>query len=109
MSKQYKARQLALLGIILQSLHFLFGITAVLGMLIAHTRINTTDNTIYRSHLIWQLVTFWAGLAAYSLAFWFWLARGQAWPIPAVAAFVIYRLLVNIQYWIAQRPIQRLI
>lgn len=107
--EQARGRQLALLGILLQSLHLFFGITAVIGMLIAQTHLKQTDQSIYHSHLVWQLVTFWCAVPGYILGFWLWNTNGQLWLIALVVALVLYRIAVNLQYWIQRRDINRLL
>ena len=105
--KDVKSRQLALLGILLQCLHMLFGITAVIGVLIAHTRIHSTTGTVYYSQLRWQLITFWVGLIAYALAFYLWVTQSMIWPLALVFTFVLYRLIISIAYWRQTRALER--
>jgi len=104
-----QCRRLALLGILLQALHILFGVTAIIGMLIAHTRLDSTHGTLYYSHLKWQLVTFWLALPAYAAAAWLWLFADSHWPVLMVAAFVVYRLAVSVHYWWSEQPINRIL
>ena len=104
-----QSRRLAQLGILLQTLHVLFGITAIIGMLIAHTHLASTEGTIYHSHLKWQLTTFWGALAAYAVAVWLWLSVGILWPVVLVAGIVAYRILVNLQHWVSEQPINRML
>ena len=105
--KEVKSRQLALLGILLQCLHVLFGITAVIGVLIAHNKIQSTAGTVYHSQLRWQLITFWVGLFAYALAIYFWITQSMIWPIVLVFAFVLYRLITSIIYWQRSQALKR--
>ena len=104
-----KSRRLALLGILLQALHILFGITAIIGMLIAHTHLASTKGTLYYSHLKWQLVTFWCAFFGYVIAARLWVYADIQWPIFVVAGFVTYRLAVNIQRWLSKQPIDRIL
>lgn len=107
MNQETKARSLALLGIILQGLHVLFGITAIIGILVAHTRLMSTQNTVYHSHIRWQIVTFWTAFAGYIAAFWLWLQHDQIWLLFAVALYVAYRLIVSLLHWQTAREIHR--
>ena len=54
-----KSHQLATLGYLLLFLGFLFGISALIGLLINHNNFAQSKNTYLRSHLILQLVTTW--------------------------------------------------
>ncbi len=42
---------------------FLTGVSPVIGVIIAHFRKDGAAGTIYQSHLVWQIRTFWFGLA----------------------------------------------
>jgi len=102
-------KRLVLLGLLLQGLHVLFGITAIMGMLINHMLIGQTNNTIYHSHLRWQLMTFWVSAALYLLAYLFWNQTGALWPALAVLLFTIYRIATNCYYYFQNKPMDRLI
>ena len=93
----------------MQSLHVLFGITAIMGVLIAHVKLATTENTVYYTQLRWQIVTFWCALAGYTAALWLWIERGQVWMLIVVVLFVSYRLSVSIAHYRSSRAIQRLL
>lgn len=105
--KQAQARRLSMLILLLFALHVLFGITAVIGVLIAHTSLAATQGTPYHSHLTWQIGTFWSALVGYSLAFMMWRSTGVAWPALLVMAFVAYRLSVHLHHWLVRKPIER--
>jgi len=103
------ARRLAVLGLLLQALHVLFGITAIMGMFINHMLIDKTKDTLYYSHIRWQLVTFWVSAALYALAFYAWLQLGLIWPAVLVLLFTVYRIGTGIYHYIIDEPIERLI
>ena len=42
---------------------FLTGVSPVIGVIIAHIKKDGAAGTIYQSHLVWQIRTFWFGLA----------------------------------------------
>lgn len=108
--KQTKdARQLALLGILLQALHVLFGVTAIIGVLVTQTRAASTDGTVYRSQLRWQFGTFCIAMAGYAIAFYIWATQQNPWFVPAVLAIVTYRLWVSTCYWIKRRALCRIL
>lgn len=47
----------------LQALSFLFGITAVVGVVINYVKRDDVRGTLLESHFDWQIRTFWWGLA----------------------------------------------
>jgi len=100
-------RQLVLLGIVLQVLHFLFGITAIIGVLVTQTRTDSARGTIYESQLRWQFVTFWMGLAGYAMGFYVWAVYGTPWLVPLTLLIVLYRLMISAIYWRAAKPMKR--
>lgn len=104
-----QARSKSLLGIILLALHPLFGITAIIGVLVATMSLNSTSGTPYHSHLKWQITTFWVGFVAYAFAFWYWATSDQTWAIVVAFGFVAYRLSVNISHWTNNLPLNRTI
>lgn len=87
----------------------LFGITAIIGVLIAHTRLTSIKNTVYHSQIRWQIVTFWTAFTGYIAGFWLWSEQGQIWLLLLVALFVAYRLAVSVVYWRTARDIPRLL
>lgn len=103
------ARRLVILGLLLQALHVLFGFTAVMGMFINHMLIDQSKDTVYHSHIRWQLVTFWITAALYVLAFLAWFYQGLLWPVALVMAFAFYRIGICTYYCIIDQPIQRVI
>jgi len=103
------ARQLTLLGILLQCLHVLFGVTAIIGVLIAHSKQPSTTGTVYHSQLRWQIITFWFGLLAYAVSSYLWITQSITWPAALAFAFVLYRLITSVVFWQQARPLERLI
>lgn len=101
------ARQLALLGMLLQFLHILFGITAIIGVIVTQTHKHNTLGSVYQSHLRWQFVTFWIALVGYASGFYLWITHSTPWLAAAVLALVNYRLIVNYLAWINRRAIDR--
>jgi len=102
-------KRLVILGLLLQALHVLFGFTAIMGMFINHMLIDQSKNTVYHSHIRWQLVTFWVAAAMYAVAFLAWLKLGLLWPAVFVMAFAFYRITIGTYYYLIDRPIQRII
>jgi len=103
------ARRLVILGILLQALHVLFGFTAVMGMFINHMLIDQSKNTVYHSHIRWQLITFWVSAILYVMAFGIWIKLGLLWPLLLVLLFAFYRIGICTYYCIIDQPIERLL
>ena len=108
-STLYAGRRLVLLGMLLQMLHVLFGVTAVIGMLVTQMSIKSTQGTVYYSQLKWQFITFWIGLAGYVVAFYLWLSHQFVWGFGIVFAVVTYRLWISVWHWQNRTPVTRLI
>ena len=87
-----RVAQLGLLVYLLQLLHVLFGITAVIGMLVNHTLQHRVVGSYIESHFSWQKLTFWLLAPAYLAAFVFWSQSGQSWAIFLVLAIALYRV-----------------
>ena len=66
----------------LQALSFLWGITAIVGVIINYVKREDALGTIYESHFDWQIRTFWWGLA--------WLVVGIALAILLVGVVVLF-------------------
>jgi uncharacterized membrane protein len=47
---------------LLQALSFLWGVTAIVGVIISYVKRDDASGTIYESHFDWQIRTFWWGL-----------------------------------------------
>jgi uncharacterized membrane protein len=54
--------QLALVVYILYFVSYVIGITALIGVIIAHVQIGSTTDPMLRSHYQWQIRTFWIGV-----------------------------------------------
>ena len=47
---------------VLQALSFVFGLTALVGLIINYVKREDAAGTLYQSHFDWQIRTFWWGL-----------------------------------------------
>jgi uncharacterized membrane protein len=47
---------------VLQALAFLWGVTAIIGVVINYVKRDDVRGTLYESHFDWQIRTFWFGL-----------------------------------------------
>jgi len=66
----------------LQALGFLWGITAVVGVIINYVKREDARGTVYESHFDWQIRTFWWALA--------WLVVGVVLAILVVGVLVLF-------------------
>lgn len=57
--KTHRAHRVAGLVYLLYLLGILFGITALIGVIVNHTHIEETRGTHVYSHFIWQIISFW--------------------------------------------------
>ncbi len=72
-------RQLARLGYLLYALGILFGITAIIGALVSHSKFHRVESPLARAHLRLQLISFWLVLLLLAMTLWLWpqaTARG---------------------------------
>jgi len=77
----------------LQALSFLWGVTAIVGIIINYVKREDAAGTVYQSHFDWQIRTFWWGLLwgiVGLLTFWF-LIGFAVWF--AAWVWMIYRVV----------------
>lgn len=55
-------KNVALVVYVLQALSFLWGVTALVGLIINYVKRDDARGTVYESHFDWQIRTFWWGL-----------------------------------------------
>jgi len=85
-------RQFILLGVLLQLLHPLFGITAFFGLFLNITRLPTLKSEIWQDHCRWQITTFWVGTLLYAVTIIVGFYQGIWWPFVIAAMWVSYRI-----------------
>jgi uncharacterized membrane protein len=71
---------------ILQGLSFLWGVTAVIGVVMSYVKRDDARGTVYESHFDWQIRTFWWGLL--------WTVMG------IVLAFVLVGFVILFAVWV---------
>lgn len=81
-----KTKNVALVVYVLYALSFLYGITAIAGVVIAYIKRDDVRGTWLESHFAWQIRTFWWGLV--------WTVAG------VVLAFVGVGFLILLAVWI---------
>jgi len=78
----------------LQALSFMFGLTAVVGLIINYVKRDDVAGTVYQSHFDWQIRTFWWGLLWSVLGFILILALGLGLLVLFVAwVWAVYRVV----------------
>jgi len=55
-------KNVAMVVYVLQALSVLWGITAIIGIVINYVKREDAAGTVYESHFTWQIRTFWFGL-----------------------------------------------
>ncbi len=78
-------------------LGILFGITAIIGIFINHSKLASVRGTYAYSHFIWQIASFWTVLAGVFLAVILW--PGALAQTIAIACFAIWLFSGIIGSW----------
>lgn len=81
-----KTRNVALVVYVLYALSFLYGVTAVAGVVIAYIKRDDVRGTWLESHFAWQIRTFWWGLV--------WTALGIALAIVGVGFLILFAVWI---------------
>ena len=55
-------KNITLVVYVLQALAFLWGVTAIIGVVVNYVKRDDVQGTVYESHFQWQIRTFWWGL-----------------------------------------------
>ena len=78
----------------LQALRFLFGLTALVGLIINYVKREDAAGTLYQSHFDWQIRTFWWGLLWSGVGFILLFAFGLGLLVWFVAGiWALYRVV----------------
>ncbi|SMF40418.1 DUF4870 family protein [Pseudogulbenkiania subflava] len=64
-----KLNNLTLAVYILQAASLFVGVTAIVGIVINYLKRDDTRGTLYESHFLWQMRTFWWGLLGLALGY----------------------------------------
>lgn len=87
-------RSVTLIVYVLQAASFIFGITAIVGVMINYIKREDAAGTLYANHFEWQIRTFWWGLLWGLLGFILIFAVGLGFIVWGVAWFwMIYRVV----------------
>jgi len=86
-------KRFILLGVWLQVLHALFGVTAFFGMFLNVSRLPKLESDIWQDHCRWQITTFWVGALLYAVTIAIGISKGIWWPFVLAAMWVSYRII----------------
>ena len=83
-------KNIAMVVYALQALSFLWGVTAIVGIVINYVKRDDAKGTLYESHFDWQIRTFWWGLL--------WGVVGLLLAIFLIGFFVLFAVWVWMIY-----------
>jgi uncharacterized membrane protein len=90
----------------LQALSFMFGVTALVGLIINYVKREDALGTVYQSHFDWQIRTFWWGLLWGVLGCLLIIALGLGFLMLFVAwVWAIYRVVKGWLKLIEGKPV----
>jgi len=84
---------------------WLFGVTALIGVIVAHVKRDDARGTVYESHLTWQIRTFWWGLLWTVLGFLTLVLVIGGFILAGVGIWLIYRVVKGWLYWNDRKPL----
>ena len=91
----------------LQALSFLWGVTAIVGLVINYVKRDDVAGTAYQSHFDWQIRTFWFGLLWGVVGFVLILALGLGFLVLFAAwVWMIYRVVKGWLKLTEGKPVQ---
>lgn len=99
------ARDQTLMVYLLYALHLLFGITALIGVIVCHTKKDVTANTLYASHNHWQIVTFWTAVVGYVAALYYIVRFGSTLILMVTLVWTLYRIIKGAVLAYQRKPI----
>lgn len=92
-SSEKTAYNQTILVYLLLLLHPIYGITALIGVIVCHMKQEVTQNTVFESHRRWQIWTFWTGAIGYAASF-YYIVRMGSWTILMVTmVWMLYRIV----------------
>ena len=86
-----------------QSLFFLYGITAVVGMVMNYVKLKKTKGTWLESHFRWQLKTFWLALVIFIIGSLFLIT---GWASTVMISFIGILIIAANVVWIVYRVVR---
>jgi uncharacterized membrane protein len=98
-------RRLVLVIYGLYAFSWVFGVTALIGVIVAHVKRDDARGSVYESHLTWQIRTFWWGLLWTALGFLTFVLVVGWFILAGVGIWLIYRLVKGWLYWNDRKPL----
>ena len=87
-------KNVTLMVYLLQALSFLWGVTAIVGVIVNYVKRDDAKGTVYESHFDWQIRTFWWGLLWGVVGVLLIVALGLGFLVMFVAwVWAIYRVV----------------
>jgi uncharacterized membrane protein len=87
-------KNVAMMVYLLQALSFLWGVTAIVGVIVNYVKRDDARGTVYESHFDWQIRTFWWGLLWLVVGALLIIALGLGFLVMFVAwIWAIYRVV----------------
>ncbi|MFI4929635.1 MAG: DUF4870 family protein [Burkholderiales bacterium] len=87
-------KNVAMMVYLLQALSFLWGVTAIVGVIVNYVKRDDARGTVYESHFDWQIRTFWWGLLWLVVGVLLIIALGLGFLVMFVAwIWAIYRVV----------------
>jgi len=87
-------KNIAMMVYLLQALSFLWGVTAIVGVIVNYVKRDDARGTLYESHFDWQIRTFWWGLLWGVVGVLLIIALGLGFVVMFVAwIWAIYRVV----------------
>jgi len=99
------ARRLPLLGYLLYLFGILFGITALIGVIVNHIKLPQTRDHCARSHLVWQIFSFWILFAGIALVVILWPNGYSTTLAYGCLLWWVVSALTGIHYLLNKKPI----
>jgi len=94
-----------MLGYLLYTLGILFGITALIGVIVNHIKLPRITEHYARSHLLWQVFSFWILFAGIALVVFLWPAGYSKMLAYACLFWWIASALIGLGYLLRKQPI----
>lgn len=104
--KQLSLKNIAQIVYLCQVLSFLFGITAIAGVILNYLKRDEAKGTWLESHFTWQIKTFWIGLIASFVGFILIFVLIGFFILAATQVWIIYRAIKGYLLLDAEKPIE---
>lgn len=98
-------RRLTLVIYGLYAFSWVFGVTALIGVIVAHVKRDDARGTVYESHMTWLIRTFWWGLLWTVLGFLTLVLVIGGFILAGVGIWLIYRVVKGWLYWNDRKPL----